>query len=290
MISGIIVGVIFLFIPLSTQALAVNPSKIDVTIEPASQKETLFSVFNNTDSEIIVSLRTQAFQAGDQQGVPEFIDRQPHQAWLQLPKEPITLEPGKAKDIILPIIIPADALPGSYMVAVFASQKSETADTATQITYNNDVGVLYFINVSGNYISELNILETHVRSRNLGDTAFTFEALLENSGTVFQEPEGTIHITNVFSDEYIKAPFNAEKNRILPNSSRALETKISTVSIWHHVLNPLRFGIYEVDLEIDGHDTQQQTLRVFVWSPTGIVLLVTGLFMLRRRRHHKKIA
>lgn len=279
------VSIIFATLPTSAHALTIYPIKEEVEISPGTQQELEITLRNDTSFVEIISLRAQAFEAGDVEGVPRFVKNKPHVKWVSLPQKDIVLQAGQSETINFSLTVPRKAEPGGYYLAVFASAKPE-GETNT-ITYTNELGVLYFISVAGDIIRDMKVEDVIVRPNVFGNTHTDVQYTLKNNGTIHELPYGMLTIKNIFSSEHIDIPINAEEARLLPQTTRTLTQSWKPGGIRHSVLNPFRFGIYEVGININNTTDEKTTQRFLIWPPSGLILLI-GILSFVFIRYKKK--
>lgn len=262
-------------IPFDAQALQVSPYLVPVEAEPGDVHETTIQLKNNEQFVQLVRFHVKAFKAGDTEGVPEIIDdtRAVPVGWFQAPQREIALDPGETIPLDIKITIPPDAEPGGYYAAAFA--KTRAPENAGVVGSSNEIGVLFFISVAGDVkrAAEVHNLQANTTQWTGLPVAIAFS--VKNTGNIHLQPKGIITITNIFSKQQKIITINDENKIILPESQRDLKNLWREDGWWYSPINPVRFGIYEVTLTIDGNEEGvKPTVRFVIQSPAAWILLV----------------
>lgn len=282
--TGLMVSFAFATLPLDAHALTIQPHITDIVAQAGETHELTVQLRNDTDFVEVVTLRAHAFIAGEQEGVPYFVDDQPHTRWFHIPQGDQLLQSQQTKTINIPLAIPLDAEPGGYYAAVFA--RAQPQDASNTVSYANEVGSLVFITVKGELNRDVSLADVQGIAHLWGATRFEVNYTLHNNGTIHEIPRGTVSIRNIFSGEQEVMPLNVEELRLLPGSQRTLMHSWQPERAWHSPFNPFRFGIYELSIVVDGIE-QITRMRIFVWSPAAPVLLIIlagALNSIRKRK------
>jgi hypothetical protein len=79
-------------------------------------------------------------------------------AWITLPSEKLTLEPGAQASVPFSLVIPSDASPGEHVAGIVASVISETTDAeGAAVTLEQRVGARVYLEISGTKIADVEV-------------------------------------------------------------------------------------------------------------------------------------
>ena len=257
-------------------ALGVKPFLNDIVMEAGSVHEFTIEVSNQESFIELITFRAQAFEAGNIEGVPEFINNENALPvrWFKVPSNEIVLEPGETKLIPISITTPPDAQPGGYYAAVFA--KTRPAENAT-IGNSNEVGVLHFITIEGEMRTTREISEFNAQPKTIVGFPVELSFSMNNTGSIHTTPQGIISITNLFTKTKHVVTVNDDLNKVLPRSHRTITQYWKENSKWYETLNPFAIGLYEAELQLNGFsESEGASSRFIIYTPLLWVMLLLG--------------
>ncbi|GEM_PF-4269715 len=154
-------------------------------------------------------------------------------SWVTLEAEQITLPPGEEirwKEFKVTVHVPADALPGvHYGMLLITPDASKALDEmqSSGMVLQQRQGSAFILNIAGDVKEEGTVTEFSVNPSFSEYPPINFLARIQNNGTNYIKPVGTITIKNVFGFVTDTIPFNQkddqESKRALPNMIRKFE-------------------------------------------------------------------
>jgi hypothetical protein len=253
-----------------------EPGKVELFVNPGDSIEKDINVTSRIAGATDFTVSTEDFVGSREKDQPVVLlggDKSPYSFKdnIQPDTSNFTLEAGQKATLAVKVVVPANAAPGGYYSAVIVSSKphqSGNAGVGTQVITR--IGVLFFIRVNGPVTESGNIDDFRISDGNrqfglLQNGPLTFEALFNNTGTVYLVPSGTITIKNILGQEVAELPVDAYFS--LPNSTR-----------YRDIVWPQQFlaGMYTATLTLNkGYgnavDTRSITFWVIPWKYVGMV-------------------
>lgn len=192
------------------------------------------------------------------------------------PLETLTLEPGEEREIPVTYSIPEDTPPGSYFGVVRFVSDSETEEIEGQagVTLNAAVGLVVLIDVPGETVDLLNLVEASVLKDGSSGSLFssapdTYAIRLQNEGNTFQAPFGRVAVTDWSGNVVHEYELNSAEPRgnVLPDSIRRFENSLENIG---------SFGRYTVEGNISYGDggniiTVNTVFWVIPWTQILII-------------------
>lgn len=256
----------------------VGPTKIDLTVEPGTERVVELLVTNRMGERRVFNLEVEDTRgSNDPQETIVLLgdDRGPYSLkdYLSFPQPSFELGQGERARIPVTVSVPANAQPGGLYGSVLvttasvpsASPQDEQGARAGAVVVSR-IGALFFVTVPGEVKKEgaLSAFTTMPE----GSTFFSkgpiqFQALFENKSSVHLNPYGTISIKNILGEEV--GVVVAEPWFAMPDSVRRREVS------WDR---PFLFGYYTAEASINrGYDNIVDTKSVsFFVIPWMLVL------------------
>ncbi len=214
----------------SANALTVSPAVIDYDADPGKTISGKIKIFNDSGATFTYDVTTQRFQAGGETGEPEIITEGTDNVvndlkdWINFNGEKrVTLDAGQSKEFTYEITVPQNAEPGGHYAVAFFTHSSGI-EGESGLGLGAKLGVLFLVNVSGDINESSSFLNFTTKKSFISHLPAEFVLRIKNEGTVHFRPKGNITITNIFGNEVAKIPANTNKNAILPNSIRRLDS------------------------------------------------------------------
>ncbi|MFC4069345.1 WxL protein peptidoglycan domain-containing protein [Actinoplanes subglobosus] len=206
-------------------------------------------------------------------------------AWVSSVVGNVTVPAGASADIPFTITVPTQATPGDHVGGVVAmeSEASSTAEAGgATVRIQRAVGARVYLRVAGTVVPGLSVsnLEVDIDSPLLpvparGDFTYT----VANIGNVHLMPEATVRATGLFGHR-IEVTGSAPSSDMVPGAEGQFSMRAE--GVW-----PFDVVTTSVVVKADGGVYARKSARSFVWSWTGvalIVLLAGGIWWSARRR------
>ncbi len=271
------------------QALEIAPPVINLSADPGQSVGTEISLRDVSSTNLLVTSEVNDFVASGEDGTPKILTGEnqtsPYsmKSWISaLPQ--LTLKSRQIERLPVKINVPKDAAPGGYY-AVIRFTAVAPDNTSQGLSLSASLGALVLLKVNGDAKEELKVeqfsaIKSNGASSSLFESApITFVERLKNSGTVHEQPSGSIAITNMFGKKIANVNVNLPPRNILPNSIRRFEQKLDSSVIG----NTMLFGRYTATLKLSyGTNGQTITDTVTFWviPYTLILIIVIGLIAL----------
>lgn len=115
----IVLAVSFLFIPDATNAFAISPIKFHLTVAPGTaNQKIILRVKNDEAAEKYFSLKVIGAKQNDKGQLVYGANFDEAEKWVKPEKSALEVLPGKEKEAVFLLSIPADALPGSHWLGL----------------------------------------------------------------------------------------------------------------------------------------------------------------------------
>ncbi len=253
------------------QALEIAPPVLSLVADPGEVIDTQISLRDVSTSSLVVTSTVNDFTAAGEDGSPKIdVDKtepSPYSiiSWVS-PLPELNLKPRQIEKLPVKITVPANAVPGGYYGVVRFSAVPPDVETSG-VSLSASLGALIFIRVNGDAKESMEIVEFSVNKD--GDTGSFFDAAplefverIKNTGTVHEQPVGTIIVKDMFGKNVVGLNVNLENRNVLPNSTRKFTTPLDKSSIGNRML----FGRYTAELTSKfGLKGQTVTKKISFW-------------------------
>jgi hypothetical protein len=221
-------------------------------------------------------------QPGDEtSGVPEFYPGDETRngrelaPWVTFINKEVTLQPGERGSMFFEIKVPQDAGPGSYFGAAVVTSVLPKQDQGVSVVGNT--AVLILLKVNGDAFEEAKLTDFTATPGFSSSLPESFEARVENGGTVHLRPFGDVRIKDFFGKTVAVVPINRlEYKSVLPGGARRFsaqwirEKLPEGASLWEKQRKNFAFGRYTAELTME-YGLQKKVLSasatfwVFPW-------------------------
>ncbi len=270
----------------------VGPTKIELPVEPGTEKVVELVVTNRMGEPRIFNLEIEDMRGSDNPEETVMLlgdDRGPYSLrdYLSFPEASFELKQGERARIPVTVSIPADAEPGglygSVLVTTTSVPREDTDDTTgarSGAVIVSRIGALFFVTVPGEVLKEGSLTEfsTIPQGKRVWSAGpIGFQLLFENTSSVHLSPFGSIRIKNILGEEI--GLVEVDPWFAMPQSSRRREVSFDRAHL---------FGYYTAEATIDrGYgdvvDTKQVSFIVIPWMLVAIAFggLALVFFVLR---------
>jgi hypothetical protein len=284
------------------QALEIAPPVLNLSGNPGQTIESEISLRDVSTSSLVVTGEVNDFTASGEDGNPKILleegETSPYSMkdWFA-PLSSLTLKSREIRKLPVAINIPTDAAPGGYYSVVrFTATPPELEGTGVSLSAS--LGALILLRVNGQAKEGLEVASFETSKDSKVGTLFesaplTFVTRLKNTGTIHEQPAGSVTITDMFGKTTAAVNVNLPPRNILPGSTRKFESPLDKSVIGNKKL----FGRYTATLKVTyGTNkqvvTSQTTFWVIPYRVIGIAILAMLItffalrFMIRRYNQH----
>lgn len=267
------IGLAGVLLPGSASALTFTPPSFDFVAKPGDVIADAVRVHNEGPSPVTLRVEAVNFtaQEGDETGgIPEFYpasevrDGRGLAPWISFINPEITLQPGERGSVFFEAKVPADAGPGGYFGAALITSLTPQADQGVGVIGNT--AVLMLLKVEGDVVEEARLSGFSAAPNLASSLPATFEARVENAGTVHLRPFGEVTIKNLFGKTVAVVPINrVEYKSVLPGAARRFAASWSRAelpddaSLWDRQTRNFAFGPYTAELRME-YGSEKETL------------------------------
>jgi hypothetical protein len=266
-------------------ALGVSPAIFELVLEPGGEKTTQIYVFNYTRVPLPIKAQVQNFIPSESIAELTAGERAIFDAseWFTVEPSDFILQPEREQEVTITIEAPEGTQPGGHYATVFFQPLLPADIISPESTYlTAKVGVLAFLLVKGDIVTEANITELSVKPFS-GRGPVDFDVILKNTGNVHLLPSGIVRVKNVFGNEV--GEFSIKPVIVLPHTERVLSAKWDKKFLW---------GRYTAEAEITyGSENKitvsgEQVFWVVPWLQILLTIipltLLSMTFIIFRRR------
>jgi len=282
------VGLAGLLLPGQASALTFSPPTFDFSANPGDTINDAVRMHNEGTEAVTLRVEAVNFASkpGDEtSGIPEFFPSAEVRGgrelapWITFINKELTLQPGERGSMFFEIKVPEDAGPGSYFGAAVITSLSPQADQGVSIIGNT--AVLIMLKVNGDAVEEATLTSFEAAPKFSSSLPATFEARVENSGTVHLRPLGEVTIRDMFGKAVAVVPVNRlEYKSVLPGSARRFSASWirqelpEDASLWERQSKNFAFGPYTAELTMEyGQQKKVLTASARFWVFPWLVIL-----------------
>jgi hypothetical protein len=208
-----LVALCFVFTPHHVFAIAVDPLRQTVVVDPGQSYTGTIEIVNDSNNNERVQFSADSFHIDDD-GRAVFGGDDPAKLWITFSDEASSVASGKSFVLDYTIHVPADAEPRSHYLSLFASVAASTGT----IQLGSRVGSLLFLHVGGTVQEKLIVKSVSSNQHNIFEKNLTYSAIFKNEGTIHVVPEGEIYVTNWLGHVIGIFPINPTNRKILPET------------------------------------------------------------------------
>lgn len=318
----VITGFVGTNVSAQSTGVGINP-RVDHTIRPGEIATGRLMVSNlNRSQPLTVNVKIVDFSAYDETGTPKLLtaENAEQTAWslkpyLSLPSK-VDVAAGETKHIDYSIKIPQNVGAGSYYSAI---QYQAVGADGGNVALNAAPTTLAFVTVPGRATELLSLKQFGAfQPTNDGGSFRSFFTTrepqklayrVENSGTIAENPKGSILVKNIFGKEIAQINNANPKDSLaligqtrrfevcIQGSTKSTQTETGEKVVSEDCESPkLAPGIYTAELAlyygINGSNTQEITAKTTFWYMPlwfiGVIVVILagiagGIFMLRKK-------
>jgi len=301
-----LIGILSIFIGVSTlatstahaatqnsgEALEIGPPVLDLTGDPGQTVTANISIRDVSSTNQVVTGIVNDFTASGEDGTPKIITdtsvTTPYslRTWIP-PFAPLTLKPRQIVVLPVKIIIPNNAVPGGHF-GVVRFTATAPGLSGSGVSLSASLGALVLLRVSGTVKENISVAEFSANNGGSASSLFeatpiTFVDRLNNTGNAYEQPSGSVAVTDMFNQPVVTLGVNQPPHNILPQSIRKFTQVMDSSSLGNKVL----FGRYHAVLTVKYGNNQTTTSDFYFWVipyqiiGLAILILIGGFIGLR---------
>lgn len=254
----LMVGILFTVLPFANveaNGVKISPARFDENINPGQTITRTIDVTNNGEAADI-DIKIMYFKERDESGSPTYIEAPKDDntnrhlySWIEGIPSVLSFDDNEEKTITFDIVVPENARPGGYYVALFFQTKpSDSLVSRSGARMSAMVGGLLVVNINGEVVEDAELRDFTAPQDLITNENLTFVTSIENLGNTHLAPIGKIYIKDadgnnleklgrvaVFDpddssirkiDDVNYLPFNQkEEYLVLPGQTRNFKTK-----------------------------------------------------------------
>ena len=294
---GILIIIFFLMCGWAREVLAagVAPSVIEVNSDRGTVSRQEITIINTNNAAETYYLSTVKFTAwGDESGTPKFIpptvDHSGLADWIALENSSIVIPAKSFAQIPFSVVVPNDALAGSYFAAITVSKNQIKTATKNTSEVQDETASLILLTVNGENKTSGALLDFQINQIDTDQIFGTYKYRIQNQGNIYFAPKTEIVFTDIFGRKLLVVDGNENGGRILPSATRLYEGiygQESNTSFWSTLkkqFSVLATGPITASLKISINNntlplTAATTFWYFPWSMFLVLIVVIGLLV-----------
>lgn len=265
--------------------LTLSPTRGEFIVEKGKTDTITISLKNKSGAPIIAKVEVDDFVADNKTGEPKIQISGTNTSAASIKKfllnvEDVSLDTDETKKVVIPVLIPSDAVSGSYygVIRYTAIASNTEKKQGSQVGLTASVGYIALITVPGNITEQIQAQNIAVSRNDVNGSLFIApptkaNVSLKNIGNGFSKPFGRVSITKGGKEVYSYEMNNSDpRSSILPGSSRTFTNDIKNVS---------SFGRYTISTGVSyGSGGTILTLKSSFWVlPLWTVILLVLLLI-----------
>lgn len=283
---------LILFIALSFpsigRAFTISPTLVELTLVPGETGSHTVRVYNDSEKSVRVTSEVMNMEFGNEAGEPNFVTPQINDnglaSWITW-VAPFDLTSHQSVDLPVSVSVPEAAIPGTYAVALLFNP---TEKTEGEVSIVGKTGPVILLTVTGEIRNEGRLLGFGLVNEGdwLQHAPNQFNVTVENTGTVYFVPTGSISIQNTFGQLIERLIVNPDDRKVLPDWRRSFKTE--------NTQSDFSIGRYTATLDLQLGDEKVSKSFVY-WVVPWKALAVIGVGLIglvsisRVRRRHRRI-
>ncbi len=289
-------------------SVTITPPLFQLSIGPGESWTSNVKVVNNNSYAVTYRPQVVDFEASGESGqgtfvplIESFADEPTRGdslgAWIEISKEPVTIEAGKSAQIEFTVRVPQNADPGGHYAAIMIGPSNESSGEGSYMKVSSFVTSLLFVKIKGEITESGRIREFTAAQSLYQKPEANFVLRFENTGNTHLRPQGSITLYNMWGKERGEVLINEKSNfgNVLPRSIRRFEFA------WSGEESVLDIGRYSAVVTLAYGDDGRQNIsaKTYFWVvpivPVSItlgtlLLIILSMMWLIRRYVRRALA
>jgi hypothetical protein len=274
-------------------SVTITPPLFQLTVGPGESWSSSVKVVNNNSYPVSYAAQVVDFEAQGETGQGKFVPlietfaNEPKSgdslgSWIEISKDPITIEAGESAQIQFTVRVPESADPGGHYAAIMIGPSSEDRESGSHMKVSSFVTSLLFVRIKGEVVESGRIREFGTERTLYQRPEANFVLRFENTGNTHLRPQGSITLYNMYGKERGQVLINEKSNfgNVLPRSIRKFQFS------WSGEESLLDIGRYSavVTLGYGENGKQNTSATTYFWVvplvPVSITLGIALFFLL----------
>jgi len=277
-------------------SLGIYPPLLEVTMKPGKSITQVYKLFNNGDSDLVMTSFLAPFVPDGDQGYIEIRQDEKPQSldWISFQNadlqlgQSFVLRQETSQEVVLKIKVPEFAQEEDhYFTLVFANDPNYSGLVGGNQTQNQiQIGANIIISISESgepqYQAQISEFKLANGFTNIFLDSFTkpeFILKVKNTGPSFFKPLGHIKVKNPLGGTSI---LELLPENVLINSTRQISCQINEEAAKCILPSKFLLGYYQVQAEFDldkpgGKYQKEIFFLAFPWKITAIIIVITGI-------------
>lgn len=267
-------------------SITLRPVKFVLELQPGASYTDSVIITNNGETPLTLNPTFEDFIPTGEANisfVPDAGGASSLAGWVRIAELSVTLQPKEERRIPFTISVPADAVPGGHFAVIFfnAAEGNAVASGTSGVGIQPRVGSLLMVSVPGD-VDRGGRIASLTGPRFVERGPLGFDVVIENTGSVHYQPEGTVAITNIFGKTVATGVLDGLF--VFPKTSRTMK---AVVAGDRYYWGPLKATVEATD---GAGQTHRASVRLWAWPwritaipLVGLILVLIGLVQFRRR-------
>lgn len=217
-------------------SVTVTPPLFQLTVGPGESWTSTVKVVNNNAYPVTYAAQVVDFESQGESGQGTFVpliesfanESQRGDslgAWIEISKDPITIQSGDSAHVQFTVRVPENADPGGHYAAIMIGPSGQDVQAGSHMKVSSFVTALLFVRIKGEIIESGRIREFTTGSTFYQRPEANFVLRFENTGNTHLRPQGSITLYNMWGKERGQVMINEKSNfgNVLPRSVRRFE-------------------------------------------------------------------
>lgn len=289
-----------------TLSVTITPPLFQLTVGPGESWTSSIKVVNNNSYAVTYAPEVVDFESQGEGGQGKFVPliesfaNEPKRTdslgtWIELSKDPITIEAGESAQIPFTVRVPENADPGGHYAAIMVGPyQGNDTEAGSHMKVSSFVTSLLFVKIKGDIVESGRIREFGTEKQLYQKPEANFLLRFENTGNTHLRPQGSITLYNMWGKERGQVLINEKSNfgNVLPRSIRKFEFS------WTGSENIFDIGRYSAIVTLAyGDDGKQNTsATTYFWVipmvpaaiTIAVILLIGTLLTWMIRRYIRR--
>jgi len=289
-------------------SLGIYPPLLEVTMQPGKSITQVYKLYNNGDSDLVMTSFLAPFVPDGDQGYIEIRQDEKPQSldWISFQNadlqlgQSFALQQNSSQEVVLKIKTPENAQEEDhYFTLVFANDPNYSGLIGSNQSQNQiqiGANIILSISESGEPQHQAQISEFKLTNgfANIFLDSFTkpeFILKVKNTGPSFFKPLGNIKIKNPLGGTYI---LDLLPENVLTNSTRQISCQINEEAAKCSLPSKFLLGYYQAqvsfDLDKPGEEYQKEIFFLaFPWKITTVIIVIIGIGLFTIKKAKKTI-
>jgi hypothetical protein len=263
-------------------SVTVTPPLIQLTIGPGESWASSLKIVNTNSYDVTYYATPVDFEAEGEAGTGTFMPlldvaqsgSTTLASWIDISRDPITIQSGTSGDVPFAVHIPESASPGGHYAAILVGTAPPgDAPEGPTVKISSFVSSLLFVRIKGDVDERARIREFRTERQLYQEPKADFLLRFENLGTTHVRPQGEIVLYNMWGKERGRVQLGQKSafGNVLPNSVRRFSFQ------WAGEDNVFDIGRYSAVVTLSFGEDQKQNMSAttYFWVIPVVPVSIT---------------